>query len=217
MVGFSFADEQDAAVFMERVQNKENYVPRFSASQHPPSPKAPIPIKSAPSNPIPVSREPFPISSVPSLSNEKITEKKERKESGGGLFGFGRKNTSSKKGKIDASMISAPKNFEHVSHVGYSAQSGFSVENIPLEWKLIFQKAGITDEQLQDKKQRKVVKQFMRDNANLVSGTTQQAVASQSSPPQQRRAPPPPPPSRRAPPPAPPSRCKLFFPMFTYS
>ena len=106
-------------------------------------------------------------------------------------------------------MISAPTNFEHVSHVGYSAQSGFSVENIPLEWKLIFQKAGITDEQLQDKRQRKVVKQFMRDNANLVSGGTSAVPTSTN-----RRAPPPPPPSSssrssRAPPPPPPSRVSV--------
>jgi hypothetical protein len=43
------------------------------------------------------------------------------------------------------------------------------VQNIPPEWKIIFQKAGITDEQLQDKKQMKVVKKFMKQNAALVN------------------------------------------------
>lgn len=38
-----------------------------------------------------------------------------------------------------------------------------------MEWKIIFQKAGITDEQLQDKKQLKVVKRFMKENAGLVA------------------------------------------------
>lgn len=60
------------------------------------------------------------------------------------------------------------------------------------EWKLIFQKAGITDEQLQDKKQRKVVKQFMKDNAGLVGGPPAvQPQQGQTSPGMSRRAPPP--------------------------
>lgn len=47
---------------------------------------------------------------------------------------------------------------------------------ITLEWKIIFQKAGITDEQLQDKKQQKVIKKFMKENAGLVASASIDAV-----------------------------------------
>ena len=49
------------------------------------------------------------------------------------------------KPKIDKTMISAPENFQHLSHVGFDPKTGFSASNIPLEWKVIFQKAGITE------------------------------------------------------------------------
>ena len=47
--------------------------------------------------------------------------------------------------KIDKTMISSPENFQHLSHVGFDPKTGFSASNIPMEWKVIFQKAGITE------------------------------------------------------------------------
>ncbi|KAI8613936.1 hypothetical protein BC830DRAFT_425797 [Chytriomyces sp. MP71] len=73
-----------------------------------------------------------------------VSGKKEKKEK--------KKSASGGTGKIDKSMISAPSNFEHLSHVGFNKESGFTAQNIPMEWKAIFAKAGITEEQLQDKK-----------------------------------------------------------------
>ncbi|KAJ3268568.1 hypothetical protein HDV01_002565 [Terramyces sp. JEL0728] len=168
LIGFSFADEDDAQEFCNYYRNRQKFI----------KPKSVSPTSTLVNHPIPVQEE----------------KKK------GGFFSFGKKEKKDK-GKIDKSMISAPSDFQHVSHVGYNATSGFSVQNIPLEWKLIFQKAGITDEQLQDKKQLKVVKKFMKQNAGLVA-----AAAENPDPPVVKRTPPPPPPSRRQPPPPPPSR-----------
>ena len=40
---------------------------------------------------------------------------------------------------------------QHLSHIGYDAENGFDVNNIPDEWQKLFDKAGVTKEQLQDK------------------------------------------------------------------
>ena len=89
--------------------------------------------------------------------------------------------------------------------MGFDPKRGFSAQNIPKEWKLIFEKAGITEEQLQDKKTAKFVAKFMKEHA----GQEGMPPAAQASPPAPKRAPPPPP-SRgtqgRNPPPPPPSR-----------
>jgi hypothetical protein len=199
MIGFSFADELEAAQFLDRVQNKERFLLGVVASKPAVSPTTTVPESPRPSSvtstppPQPI---PPPQTTAPAIIS--IDRKDPKKDSSGGFFGFGaRKETTIKKGKLDKSMIGAPTDFQHVSHVGYSAQSGFSVQNIPMEWKIIFQKAGITDEQLQDKKQKKVVKQFMKDNAHLLGGVSSPALA-QPAPgsSQPKRAPPPPPPSR---------------------
>ncbi|KAJ3134385.1 hypothetical protein HK100_003594 [Physocladia obscura] len=126
---------------------------------------------------------------------ESTNEKKEKKSKG--------KSKNAVSSKIDKSMISAPSNFEHVSHVGFNQNTGFTAQNIPMEWKAIFAKAGITEEQLADKHTAKFVKKFMKENSGAggmpaVSASTASGGA--------RRAPPPPPPSRRAPPPPPPTR-----------
>ena len=195
VIGLSFADEGEANQFFERYSQKDQFVVRPAAQ----------PIVQQPS----VQQSTI----VKSPSQDSIT-KKTRKESAAGFFGFGKTKKEEKKGsKIDKTMISAPSNFEHVSHVGYNPNTGYSAQNIPMEWKIIFQKAGITEEQLQDKKTAKTVAKFMKQHAGQLSaGDT--AVTNTSGPPPPppatRRAPPPPPPSRgtagRAPPPPPPSR-----------
>ncbi|KAJ3098113.1 hypothetical protein HDU97_004297 [Phlyctochytrium planicorne] len=117
-----------------------------------------------PPSPSSLSKPPSPrIPTEPTLESKAKTDKKEEKQLSG-LFGK-RKNSEKKKGKnkIDKSMISAPTDFKHVSHVGYSPKTGFRAENIPLEWKAIFQKAGITEDQLKDKKTARFVQKFMEE------------------------------------------------------
>ena len=203
MTGFCFADDRSAAEFADKFMNRESVPVKYS-----PPPRNPI-NNNPTSLPEPIKKS----DSVDSVKSEK---------SSGGLFGFGKKKTTTK--KIDKSMISSPENFQHLSHVGYDSKTGFSAQNIPMEWKIIFQKAGITEDQLQDKKTAKVVAKFMQQHGASVPGSNNAPAAppsrpnnppapplSNSSPAAAgRRAPPPPPPSRkqdsgRAPPP-PPSR-----------
>jgi hypothetical protein len=84
--------------------------------------------------------------------------------------------------------------FSHVSHVGYDAKQGFSAQNIPQEWKLIFAKAGITEDQLKDKKTAKFVAKFMKQHGgDAPSAVPASRVAPTSAPSQQSSRPPPPP------------------------
>ena len=119
MMGLSFADDDEAKLFAEWYKSRENFVPPVAKTEsHQPISKA--------NNSVSV-KEAAPVIKEPPLSS---SAKKDT--SGGGLFGFGRKNSGKSKPKFDKSMISTPSNFEHVSHVGFSAQSGFSVDNIPM-------------------------------------------------------------------------------------
>eukprot|EP00842_Homolaphlyctis_polyrhiza_P006889 jgi/Hompol1/78/HPOL_005214-RA len=247
IIGFSFADEEEAATFNDKVQNKDALL-QPTSQQYTPSPsgygggviKATAYMPTVPSQPAPpapvisttsspplaaaqqspaTAQSPSQSGMVKSPSSDSVNSKK-AKESGGFFLGRSKSKKESRTGgKIDKSMISAPTNFEHVSHVGYNPKTGFSAQNIPMEWKIIFQKAGITEEQLQDKKTAKAVVKFMKQHADEVAKTSvpqttsppamgnHQQESSTSAP--TRRAPPPPPPSRaagRAPPPPPPSR-----------
>ena len=72
-----------------------------------------------------------------------VSVTKETKEESKSWFKSSKKQKD--KPKIDKSMITAPENFQHLSHVGFDPKTGFSASNIPMEWKVIFQKAGITE------------------------------------------------------------------------
>lgn len=50
-------------------------------------------------------------------------------------------------------VISGAHDFRHTAHIGFNMNDGFG--EIPQEWKAIFQKAGISEEQLKDKKTAK--------------------------------------------------------------
>jgi hypothetical protein len=46
-------------------------------------------------------------------------------------------------------IVSAPEGFEHRSHVGWSADNGFDVNNLPAEWKHLLKSAGLRKKDLQ--------------------------------------------------------------------
>jgi Wiskott-Aldrich syndrome protein len=102
MIGLSFADEQDAEQFMDRVINRESYGRNVASA--PAASLAPIPV-------------PAPRKST--LDSKTVDIKPAapqvvEKESSGGFFGLGRKSTTKKKpGKIDKSMISNPTDFQY--------------------------------------------------------------------------------------------------------
>lgn len=107
MIGFSFADEDDAMIFHDAfLQREREHARSVSSISNPNTSQA-----------------------SPSLDSG-LDRKKSKKETSG--FGLFRKNTKTKDKKLDKAMISAPSDFQHVSHVGYSKADGFSVQNIPM-------------------------------------------------------------------------------------
>lgn len=118
------------------------------------------------------------------------------------------KGNNSKKNKkgLTADDIGDPTDFRHLAHIGFNQATGaFDVQNIPSEWKDIFQKAGITNAQLENKETAAFIANFVKKNvdpAGLSSGNASRGIATNN------RAQPPPTPVKtiRGPPPPPPSR-----------
>ncbi|GAA5826668.1 hypothetical protein JCM11251_002846 [Rhodosporidiobolus azoricus] len=131
-----------------------------------------------------------------------------------------KKSSSGKKGKkggaggggIDKSMIGAPTNFNHVAHMGFSAEEGFSSRNIDPSWERLLQQLegqGISRTQIL--KNEAFIRNFVEGSGGPSASLPPSAAspAPPLPPSSNTRAPPPaPPPSRgaRVPPPAPPSR-----------
>lgn len=93
-----------------------------------------------------------------------------------------------------------------MSHVGFDPEHGFSMENVPDDWKSVFNQAGITQEQLQNKEMATFIYDFM--NTNQIPNENEQypnhdkRSGISSRPPPPSRAPPNAP--KRQPPPPPP-------------
>jgi hypothetical protein len=47
--------------------------------------------------------------------------------------------------------ISAPRDFRHLSSIGWTPENGFEIRNIPPEWRKLFQAAGVKKSELKDK------------------------------------------------------------------
>lgn len=165
-----------------------------------------------------------------SIKSSKASEKSETVSGsggGGGFFGLFRrsrekelsntkgedswKRKSRSLGELTADDIGDPTDFQHLAHIGFNSSTGaFDVQNIPVEWKAIFQKAGVTREQLENRETAGFIADFVKQN--VPSGpvrTTSQTTLNKTTP--IKKGPPPPPPikSIKAPPPAPPSRRPL--------
>ncbi len=133
--------------------------------------------------------------------------KHETKSSGGG---FGAKLTGLFGGKKEEErkrpVISGAKNFVHVSHLGFSGKNGFG--DIPPEWKEIFKRAGVSEEELKDKKTAKfIMKTIATADIDLPPLPTQMTPSHQQQATTVSSAPVPPPPptsSGGGPPPPPP-------------
>ena len=142
----------------------------------------------------------------------------------GGVFSSSKAKSGGGGGKkkFDRSAIGAPTNFRHLTHVGYDPEKGFSTMNVPPEWKQVFEKAGVTEDQLKDANTAKFIFDFMSQNYGDTPPTPSSAnkpqpepalppipavsaPVSHQPPVPKRTAPPPPPPSRSAAAPAPPS------------
>lgn len=100
MAGFSFANEKEALGFFTKVMTRESLR---------------VAPKSRPQSTVAASASP--------AAAQQTSANNTSASGGGGLFGSGKK----KKKKLDKSLIGAPSNFKHLTHVGYSQDSGYSV------------------------------------------------------------------------------------------
>jgi len=91
--------------------------------------------------------------------------------------------------KLTKADIGGPRTsqFIHEAHIGWNPESGFDIRNIPEEWVRVFDQAGITKEELED-----------RDTAAFIMKNINRFSRVIPAPP-----PPPPPPAPGAPPPPP--------------
>lgn len=126
------------------------------------------------------------------------------------------------RGRITKADIGMPTNFKHVTHVGWSAQRGFDLTGDDVETlKPFLQKAGVSDQQLNDRETRAFIYDFIQNHNVLESvkseshpGDTQlpaPPVPTRNQNGATQRSAPPPPPRTQAPPPplpntTPPSR-----------
>ena len=59
--------------------------------------------------------------------------------------------------------IGLPTEVQHHCHIGWSKDKGFETKNIPQEWKMFFDAAGVTDEQLQNPETAEVIFETMME------------------------------------------------------
>lgn len=131
--GLAFADDFDAARFHGKVKSLVQLAHKIPAGTVAPQPAKPE-VK----------------------TTLKAPDRAKKPKSSGGITGWlFKKKETPQKGRPTKLNISGPRNFVHVSHIGFNAKEGFKAENIPPEWRTLFQKAGIKDEELSDPKTAK--------------------------------------------------------------
>jgi len=67
--------------------------------------------------------------------------------------------------------LSKPQNFRKVAHIGWDAENGFEVNNIPDDWKAMFKDAGITKKEAQDPETAKFIMNVVSDYITPIAGS----------------------------------------------
>lgn len=177
VVGVSFADIAEAKEMLGTVM--------YAKSASPALANGPAPAGKGSNNKAPAV-----------VKEEKKPKDKKPKEKKKGFFSsfFGK---SEPEPEIE---FSKPTNFRHASHIGWDPEKGFDLDNIPADWKKLFQQAGIKKSELRDV-----------NTANFVMGLVTEAMAQDEIPPSgpapqapTQQAPMPPPVVGGGPPPPPP-------------
>ncbi|GAA5824313.1 hypothetical protein JCM5353_007018 [Sporobolomyces roseus] len=118
-----------------------------------------------------------------------------------------------KKGGIDKSMIGAPSGFNHVAHMGFDSEKGFTSNNIDPSWERLLsqlESQGISRTQIL--KNETFIRNYVEGSGGPNAAPPPPAAASSGpafaprAPSSRAPAPPLPSSSKRVPPPAPPSR-----------
>jgi len=112
---------------------------------------------------------------------------------------------------VNTKSIGKPSDVKQVSHIGWSADGGFDIKNIPQEWKKVFKDAGIKPKDLENKEFRDQVFGVMQqaqdeaDNSGTSISSVVPVLNTNTPPPPpmptlNKNAPPPPPMPSRIPP-----------------
>ena len=194
MIGFVFAEEKDANVMWKKYNTRASIQSSESPLTPPPSPYS--------SN-----RRSSEVDAKSSKSKPTSTPKKDK--------------SNGKKKKIDISTISAPTNFQHVGHLGYTDDGGFQSTGLGPEYSNVLgdlSKYGITEKDIE--KNKDFVETFLKTaeakglhTANATMGVPGMGEARASPP---RVVPPPAPVRMAAPPPESPTKVRSSFRCMKY-
>lgn len=113
-----------------------------------------------------------------------------------------KKKKATSGGKIDKSMIGAPSGFKHVAHMGFSAEHGFSSENVDPTWQALLEQLGSLGISEKDIRQNE---SFIKDFVGKRGGPGAAAKPKPPAAPKAKKVPPPAPTSKRKAPPPPPA------------
>ncbi|CEH16679.1 Actin regulatory protein (Wiskott-Aldrich syndrome protein) [Ceraceosorus bombacis] len=120
----------------------------------------------------------------------------------------GAASSSAGTGKLDKSMISAPSDFKHLAHMGFSSEKGFSSNNVDPTWgKLLEQLAGMGVSRADIEGNEGFIKDFVANRRGAAAATRSKGTAPALSSTKKKVAPPAPsraPTSARKQPPPPP-------------
>lgn len=73
-------------------------------------------------------------------------------------------SNSKSKRKLTKADIGTPSNFKHVTHVGWDAKKGFDLSGEDQALKPFLQKAGVSEKQLEDRRTRDFIYDFIQSN-----------------------------------------------------
>lgn len=74
--------------------------------------------------------------------------------------------------------ISRPTNFQHVSHVGWDPNKGFDLENVDSKLKQFFSRAGVSEQELQDKETQDFIYEFIERHGGVDAALMEEDDAS---------------------------------------
>ncbi|KAL9647169.1 hypothetical protein ABK040_004885 [Willaertia magna] len=201
MIGLNFAERFDASGFARQIQQLvkmfNKMPPSVSTSQTAPKHTTTTSVDKNDSSPKLNNTAPKQKIEVP--KKDSAPKETEKKGFFSKIFGGNKKETNPKMDR-SAIKISGPKieKFQHVSHIGFDPKKGFT--EIPQEWKSIFEKAGISEEELKDKKTAKFLMKTIVAVEKQDLPPVPTTVASQTG-----TVPAPPSSSSKLPPPVPPT------------
>uniref|UniRef100_A0A8B9GT61 Actin nucleation-promoting factor WASL n=1 Tax=Astyanax mexicanus TaxID=7994 RepID=A0A8B9GT61_ASTMX len=157
-VGLNFASEEEAKRFratlnelLSRRQKKteKRRDPPNGMSARPTLPMATVDIKN------------------PEINNVRFHNNSHMNNMVHSSFNKKEKKVKGKRKKLTKADIGTPSNFQHIGHVGWDPNTGFDLNNLDPELKILFDMCGISEAQLKDKETSKVIYDFIEKKGGV--------------------------------------------------